>query len=332
MSQSRLPSPPHPNPLPRVQGRGSARLLPLPLAGEGWGEGERVCALLTCFNRRDKTLACLHALARSTGLHTTRLSAVLVDDGSSDGTAQAVRDTFPWVHVVQSSAALFWCRGMHLAFDTALRSGFDHYLWLNDDTLLQPDALARLLASEAQLRQQAGAPVIVVGSTTDAVTGRVTYGGELLRSRWKPLRVERVQPANTAQRCDSMNGNIVLLSADVARRVGNVDPVFEHSMGDTDYALRAGKLGVQVWVDAGVHGHCSANPSQGSWCDRSQPFAARWKNMHTRKGLPWRSWLALTRRHAGPLWPLYFVLPYLKVIVQSAMTPHIRSTKQRSVS
>jgi len=281
----------------------------------------RLCALLTCFNRRAKTLACLDALAASAGIEQIELHAVLVDDGSTDGTAKAVRERFPWVQVVRADGALFWCRGMHLAFETALRSGFDAYLWLNDDTMLQPDALARLLESAARLAQSAGGPVIVVGSTVDAVTGALTYGGERLPSRFKPLRIEAVQPADRPQRCDSMTGNIVLIAADAARRVGNIDPVFEHSMGDTDYALRAVKRGVEIWVDAGVHGTCSDNAVHGTWCDASQPFARRWKDMMSRKGLPWRSWLTLTRRHTGPLWPLYFALPYAKVVLQGVLGP-----------
>lgn len=284
----------------------------------------RVCALLTCFNRRDKTLACLQALAASTDLNGTAVSAVLVDDGSTDGTARAVRVGFPWVQVVRADGALFWCRGMHRAFAIALETGFDHYLWLNDDTMLQPDALSRLLATEARLRSHTAAPVIVVGSTVDVETGRVTYGGERRPSAWRPLRIERIQPTDAPQRCDSMTGNIVLVSAAAARRVGNLDPVFEHSMGDTDYALRAGKLGVQVWVDAGTHGSCSDNPSQGTWCDPTQPLARRWRDMMTRKGLPWRSWLALTRRHAGPLWPMHFALPYAKVVAQGVFANHSR--------
>jgi GT2 family glycosyltransferase len=285
---------------------------------------QRVCALLTCFNRREKTLACLDALAASTGFSAEQLHAVLVDDGSTDGTEQAVRARFPWVQVLRADGALFWCRGMHLAFETALRTGFDAYLWLNDDTMLQPDALARLLDTSAMLEQRSGAPVIVVGSTVDATTGELTYGGERRPSRLAPLRIERVQPATSPQRCDSMTGNIVLISAGAAQRVGNVDPVFEHSMGDTDYALRANKLGVQVWVDAGVHGTCSYNSAQGTWCDATQPLAERWKDMMSRKGLPWRSWLAMTRRHAGPLWPFYFAFPYLKVVLQGALGPIVR--------
>ncbi len=304
--------------------RSTASIVPAPPSLRAGERVARVCALLTCFNRREKTIACLDALAASSGLDGVELNAVLVDDGSTDGTAQAVSERFAWVQVVRAEGTLFWCRGMHLAFDTALRTGFDAYLWLNDDTMLHADAVRRLLDSAAALSQRAGAQVIVVGSTVDAVTGALTYGGERRPSRLKPLRIEPVPPLGTPQRCDSMTGNIVLIGAEVARRVGNVDPVFEHSMGDTDYALRANKLGVQVWVDAGVHGTCSDNAVQGTWCDTTQPLGPRWRDMMTRKGLPWRSWLVLTQRHAGPLWPLYFALPYVKVVVQSALRRPLR--------
>lgn len=291
----------------------------------------RLCALLTCFNRRDMTLACLQSLCDSEGLAGIHLRAVLVDDGSSDGTAEAVRERFPWVTVIWPGAdegALFWCRGMHRAFKVALDIGFDDYLWLNDDTTLASDALSRLIASRACLRETHAHPVLIVGSTIDPSTGRVTYGGERRPSRWKPMRVERIQPGLEPQRCDSMTGNIVLIDADVARRVGNVDPVFEHSMGDTDYALRALAAGISVWVDAGVHGACTDNSPAGTWCDASQSLAHRWRDMMTRKGLPWRSWLALTRRHAGPLWPIHFASPYLKVLAHGLLRLLIQPRRQ----
>ena len=222
-----------------------------------------VCALLTCFNRREKTLECLRALAGSSGLQPVELRAVLVDDGSTDGTAQAVRTEFPWVDVVTSEGSLFWCRGMHLAFDTALRTGFDHYLWLNDDTTLHADAVARLLACEASLRCRTDAPVIVIGSTVDPLSGACTYSGERRPSRWQPSHVERVVPASVPQRCDTLTGNIVLIPSRAAQLVGNLDNRFEHAMGDTDYGLRARSLGVELWVDSGVHGGCAHNSVAG---------------------------------------------------------------------
>ena len=286
----------------------------------------RVCALLTCFNRRDTTVACLRALHASTGLENVALHAVLVDDGSSDGTAQAVRAEFPWVEVVVSAGALFWCRGMHLAFEAALRRGFDHYVWLNDDTTLRPEAVAGLLACEALLRAQTVAPVIVVGNTVDPVTGEHTYGGERQPSRLASFRVERIAPDSVPQRCDTMTGNIVLIPARAAQRVGNIDPAFEHAMGDTDYALRARRLGVELWVAPQVHGSCAHNPVGGTYLDASLPTVERWKRMLHRKGLPWRSWLTFTRRHMGVMWPLYFAWPYAKLWVGSGLSIARRRT------
>lgn len=279
-----------------------------------------VCALLTCFNRRETTLECLRALRASVGLKHATLHAVLVDDGSTDGTAQAVGAEFPWVEVVVSAGSLFWCRGMHLAFDTALRTGFDHYLWLNDDTVLQPDGLAGLLACGAKLRGRTEAPLIVVGNTVDPITGAHTYGGERQPSRLKPFRVERIAPASEPQACDTLTGNIVLIPARAAALVGNLDPTFEHAMGDTDYGLRARLRGVELWVAPRVHGSCSHNPVTGTYMDDSLPLATRWKHMLHRKGLPWRSWLTFTRRHMGVMWPLYFLWPYAKLLARSRLT------------
>ena len=295
------------------------------------GVGPRVvsvCVLLTCFNRREVTLECLRALGASLGLEHVDVRAVLVDDGSNDGTAQAVRDEFPWVDVVTSDGNLYWCRGMHLAFETALRTGFDHYLWLNDDTVLGQDALARLLACEAQLRLKTDAPVIVVGSTADPITGVCTYGGDRRPWRFRPFSVERVVPGADAQRCDTLTGNVVLIPARAAQRVGNLDPNFEHAMGDTDYGLRARRCGVELWVAPEMHGSCADNPPAGTYLDATLPLATRWKRMLHRKGLPWRSWLIFTRRHTGVLWPLYFMWPYARLVVTSCLAASRRRTVQ----
>ena len=283
-----------------------------PDAANTWGS---LAVILTCFNRRQKTLDCLNALVSNTGLENCRLSAVLFDDGSTDGTAEAVRESFPWVKVMVGNGDLFWCRGLHKAFEFAMFDDPDYYLWLNDDTMLRPDAVSRLLECELALRKKYGKPVIMVGSTVDTATGDITYGGELQASGLKRTRFLRIVPSEVAQRCDSMTGNIVLIPKDIAQVVGNLDPVFEHAMGDTDYALRARKLGFGVWVGPGVFGTCGHNPNTGTYRDAGLPLSRRWRQMMSRKGLPWRSWLVFTRRHMGILWPLYFVWPYLSLVV-----------------
>lgn len=274
----------------------------------------RIAVLMTSFNRREKTLAALTALAASKGLEDVELHGILVDDASTDGTGGAVGQTFPWVQVLHGDGKLFWCRGMHKAFAAALEGNFDYFFWLNDDTMLYPEALSRLLACASECRWRGGKASIVVGSTVDEHSGALTYGGERRAKWWKPITFVRVVPGEQAQACESMNGNLVLIPAEVAQRVGNLEAAFEHAMGDTDYALRARCQGFDIRVAPGVHGTCGHNSISGTYMDKSLPFSRRWRQMLSRKGLPWRSWLILTRRHAGPAWPLYFALPYVKLM------------------
>lgn len=278
----------------------------------------RVTAVLTSFNRRETTLACLRALAVSAQAARVDMEAILVDDASSDGTAAAVREAFEWVEVVDGSGDLFWNRGMHLGYGHAMADSPDYFLWLNDDTELRPDALSHLIGQSERLAAQSGRPVIVVGSTIDSRSGQVSYGGAVARSRLHRFSYRRVWNNSMPVPCETMNGNCVLIQLAVARRVGNLDPVYEHAMGDTDYALRAREAGVGIFVAAGVVGSCPNNPLAGSFTDDSLPWRRRWQLMLGRKGLPVRSWLHFTRRHGGWMWPLYFVWPYAKLAMSGA--------------
>jgi GT2 family glycosyltransferase len=278
----------------------------------------KLCVLLTSFNRKYYTLECLQALKNSTGLDGVELEAVLVDDGSSDGTAEAVSARFPWVKVLfNHGPPVFWCRGMHRAFSEAISTGYDCYLLLNDDTMLFPNAVSALLACEKKLRiTNSTYPVVVVGSTQDKVSGAHTYGGEHRISSVKRTTFRLVRPSDTPQRLDTFNGNVVLLPADVVEKVGNLDPMFEHAMGDIDYGLRASRAGVGVWLAPGFHGTCSNNPAAGTFNDSKLSWSARWQHLLSRKGLPWRSWLHFTRRHAGVGWPIFFLWPYFRLLCQ----------------
>jgi GT2 family glycosyltransferase len=274
----------------------------------------KVIGILTCFNRKKLTLACLDLLAASATRAEVDLELILVDDASTDGTATAVRTRFPWVEVVEGSGALFWNRGMHEGFSRALQRQANYYLWINDDTHLLPDALPRLILQSTELARSEGKPVIVVGAIADGVGGSITYGGHVARSRLRRFNYRYVWSETKPVPCDVMNGNCVLIPSEVAQRVGNLDPVFEHAMGDTDYGLRAKREGIGLFVAPGIVGHCSRNPLGGTYFDASLPLGARWKLMHGRKGLPIRSWLRFTKRHGGYLWPLYFTWPYARLL------------------
>lgn len=271
--------------------------------------------VMTSFNRRAATLACLGRFEGATRQAGIEPNAVLMDDGSTDGTAAAVREQYPWVDVMAGDGSLFWNRGMHHAQARAIERDADYILWLNDDTELMSDSIARLLETECALRHKHGQPVLIVGSTADRKTGQLTYGGHIAPKRWKPFTYQRVWHESEPVECHAMNGNVVLIPMQIVRVVGNLDPVFEHAMGDTDYALRTRAKGYRVFVAPGFFGHCSNNSASGTYLDASLSLSARWRKMMSRKGLPPRSWRHFTRRHGGLAWPVYFAWPYFKLVV-----------------
>lgn len=280
-----------------------------------------LCCLLTCYNRKDKSIACLRQLAHSASLVSFPLvlRGVLVDDGSGDGTAAAVAAEFPWVTVLKGGGSLYWNRGMHMAMSHAMvHVQSDAYLWLNDDTNLDPSALTTLIETADALVSCNGRAGVVVGSTRDPITGELTYGGSVAVSKLRRFAYRKVFDAQRAIPCQAINGNVVLIPAAVAADVGNLDPVFEHAMGDTDYGLRALQRNWPVVVAPGFVGTCGRNPVTGSFLDPALGRAARFRHIISRKGLPPRSWSHLCRRHGGWLWPVLFAWPYLRVLVGPA--------------
>ena len=88
----------------------------------------KLAVLLTCRNRREKTLGCLRALFADKFSIPHRLDVLLLDDGSTDGTVAAISAEFPAVEIVLGDGNLFWNRAMHQLFQLALHRGYDAYL------------------------------------------------------------------------------------------------------------------------------------------------------------------------------------------------------------
>lgn len=266
----------------------------------------RIAVLIAAHNRRKSTLACLEALRLATSSRFS-ITTVLVDDGSTDGTADAVSQRFPEVQVIHGAGDLYWSRGMNLAWRVAFGFPVDAYLWLNDDVILYERGLHTLVDTLDCWRQLRGEDCIVAGCLQDPETGSYTYGVAKRGSRWHPGRWRMVEPNLTSFReVDSFHGNVVLVPDSVAQSIGIIDGSFGHAMGDTDYALRAQASGIAILAAPGFVGTCPRN--------LSTPRNVR--ELMNRKFVPPRDWFVLTRRHSGPLtWPLAFASPYLGFLI-----------------
>ena len=272
----------------------------------------KICAVLTAFNRREQTLRSLRSFFSQA--QNVDLSAVLMDDGSEDGTTAAVQNAFQGtVTVLRGNGLLYWSRGMAAAFKEACARGADYYLWLNDDTILYPNALSSLIQDAEVTESLQGR--IVVGSTRDPDSGECTYGGLIAASSWHAGKFKRLHPQSKVQACHAMNGNIVLISNTAAKVLGGIDERFSHSMGDYDYGLRAVRAGVAVLVGRGFHGECSRNPAGSYWYE-SVTLRERYKRVNAPKGLPMKEWAYFLNKHGGVTWPLAWLATYRRILTR----------------
>ena len=223
-----------------------------------------ISAVLTCHNRREKTLACLKGLFKAADFAgqaaVQHLIVFLTDDGCTDGTAEAVSQSFPGrdIRITRSEDDLFWARGMCLSWRRALQEEpqTDFFLLLNDDTSLLPDGLNTVIETQSYCCLQTGQEGLVSGLTcSPADAEQVTYGGLRWRNRWLGIN-ELVRPQGEPLPCDETNANILLVPRSVVERIGIFHDGYRHSSADFDYSLRARRCGIPAFVTGRPCGTC----------------------------------------------------------------------------
>lgn len=262
-----------------------------------------IAVLMTCYNRKDKTLKSLDSLFQQLA----EIDVFLVDDGCTDGTGEVVVQHFPQVNIIQGTGNLFWNGGMHLAWITAAsRCEYDHYLWLNDDTLLYPNAIQELMTCSGSENYRK----IICGTTCSSNdSDKITYGGWLINDTL-------IKPNGQKQHCDFFNGNIVLIPRYVYSAVGTNDPVFSHALGDFDYGLRAHKLGIESIVTPHVLGTCDEHKTLSAWCHPKTPVLKRLKLLYSPLGNHPGQHFIFEKRHYG-FWVscFHFLTIHLRVLI-----------------
>ena len=253
----------------------------------------KIAVLLTVFNRRDITLQGLQSLYKAIKFlgEDYELDVYMTDDGSSDGTTEAVSKEFPKVRIVQGNGRLYWNGGMRKAWEQAVKNGeYDAYLWFNDDCHLYEKSLKELVTCAEQYKWKS----IIVGSMCDENDPKeVTYGG---REKKKRL----ISPLLDSEcACTTFNGNLVLIPKEVFLKLGYNDAIYSHSLGDYDYGYRATECGIDIFIAKGFQGECCRHSKPPVWCNPEKKIGMRIKNYYSPLGNPPREVFAFEMRHFG---------------------------------
>lgn len=220
-------------------------------------QAPRVFVVIPVHNRLPFTRQCLEQLRLTQFDGDLRI--VVVDDGSTDGTAAALAQHFPEVRVIAGDGTLWWTGAMAHAIDV-LGPEFradDYVLTLNNDTLVRPDTIACLVETS---RQHGGA--MVAARAREASGRAIATGARMLWGRTLAISVgDRDGDEEGLLEADVLFGRATLIPADVFRRIGNFAArAFPQYWGDSDFSLRAKRAGIAQLVCPSARVACIEDP------------------------------------------------------------------------
>ncbi len=130
---------------------------------------DRVCAVIVTYNRKELLRECLRAV-----LSQTRPPdhVLVVDNASTDGTREMLREEFPQVEVLALPENQGGAGGFHEGMKRAYEAGYDWIWVMDDDTIPTPKGLEELLEAYTCL-QKAKLPCNAIGSTVVWTDGRL---------------------------------------------------------------------------------------------------------------------------------------------------------------
>ena len=211
-------------------------------------ERKKITAVIVTYQSRDTIAETLDALepAHEHGL----CDCVVVDNASTDATADLVRERYPWVRVVVSTENLGFGRGCNLGFEAV---DTPYVLMLNPDACIGEAALRTLLNfMEQHPRTGITAPATVAGNGDCQDAGLVLTPRGLVRSMLGLAGAypdqKTISPGAAPFRTTWVCGAIMLIRSDLFRELQGFDPRFFLYFEETDLCLRATTLGQELWV------------------------------------------------------------------------------------
>lgn len=276
-------------------------------------QAKRVAAVVLNYNGRDLTLQALDSVRR---MSYPAFDVVVVDNGSTDGSYEAVAAAYPEVEQVRTEENLGPAGGYNLGMAWAMDRGYDYLLILNNDVEAHPAMLTELV------RVAESDPTIgCVGPKTYYFSDRrrLASAGGIIRFKESVTR-ERGQGAPDRGQFDRdeevayLNGCGMLIRREAIEAAGLWDPVFFLSVEDADWCMRAKRRGFRcVFAHRAILYHMVS--------DTTGVYTPA-KNFQTG-----RSSAIFVRRYAGP-WQWVTFLAFMAAALPVAWLRELRRGNQ----
>lgn len=290
--------------------------------------------IIPVFNRKALTRGCLKSIEKQ---RFRDFCTIVVDDGSTDGTAQMIRDEFPTVEVVRGDGNLWWTGATNLGINYLKDSGRlvkdDFVLTLNNDLEVDDDYLEKIA------RYSGVYPHAILGSVSvDIARGDwmdfcgVSWNQVTAKYKLKAKRYsnsyQQLFNKKQVEDSDLLLGRGTLVPTRVFDEIGLYDfENFPHYAADEDFTLRAKRKGWKLLIPTDVIVRSYINETGANL-----EAVSLSRDYFRRLFFSMRSPLNITTRYRWAMKNtrlkfLYFVIEYLRIVVSLLL-----KTIKRSIS
>jgi GT2 family glycosyltransferase len=273
----------------------------------------KVGIVLLNLNGTADTLKCLDSLR---AIDPESCLTIVVDNGSTPDASSVIAQAHPWAKVMRREENGGWAGGNNTGIRYALERGAEWILLLNNDTVVDPKLIDRLLAA-ARHNPEYGVlgPIIYYMDDPETVMtdgcrfNRPGFAGFFERI---PVPIAATDPPQVVSG-DIVNGCCMMISRRVFEQIGLIDERFFVIHEEADYCLRA----VQAGFGCGVISEALVWHKGGSWFKRTGKGIKRYYDA--------RNLVLLLRKHAGrhpggrtgfPSWVAYLKYVYYRYSIE----------------
>ncbi|HBX68697.1 MAG TPA: glycosyltransferase family 2 protein [Chloroflexi bacterium] len=226
-------------------------------------------------NRRTDTLEALASLEKNTY---PNQAVIVLDNASTDGSVEAIREAFPQVEIISLTENLGYAGNNNVGIEAAIDKGADWVFVLNEDTILANDCLERLVEmGESDPQIGIVGPLVYHHNEPEVIQS----AGGMLGPDWQSRHLGQNEPDlgqfPHPQAVEWISGCAILVRRAVIEQVGALDARFFYYWEETEWCLRSRKAGWRILMvpqaklwHKGVQRDYTPNPSVTYYSTRNR--------------------------------------------------------------
>ena len=270
-----------------------------------------VYLVIPCYNRKAFTRNCLKALSEQTYKD---FKVIVVDDGSTDGTSDMIKEEFPETIILYGDGNLFWTKATNMGIRYALEHGATYVMCLNDDTVPFENYMEKMM-HWAKVKPQG----VIHAMDYDFDTKKPYYGGE--RHNWKTNKTVHLLDILPEEMQHGLHevthgpGRGLLIPRIVFEKAGLFEEKkLPHYGADYDFTFQAAKHGFQNYCNFDAILYSYPDESGDHQMKKKKSLKNFYKHLFDiRGGGNLKVWTWYTLRNCPPLyWPYVLFDGYMR--------------------